>query len=505
MSRIHVPRRTLLKGLGVAMSLPFLESVAWASPEPMWSNLRDGPGKQRRPVRLAFFHVPYGIGRVRGHSTSNGEAWFWPDNKADFSPTGKLSRTLEPLRQMIQECLLIDGLEGAAGRGPGHAFETGRWLTALHPNSDEDKKSTVNIGISADQYAAQQIGMYTALPSLELGVSRCRLSGTTEGGYSRAYNNTVSYRSPTQALPSENNPRAVFNRLFSNRRGSGQSSGGPSVDVSQYMTSGGNDLTGLPQGPASVDQSMLDLVLGSSKDLKRKVSKADQRTIDEYMDSVRSLERRVIAIEQQHAAAARAAVEGKKRNKKTSKRGNFSKPIEVEISDGEMSWTEHLEVMQDLMILAFQVDITRVVTLPFSLPYDGRNYPELGFKDSHHAVTHGPSSEESEAQHIAIDALNIKMFNRIVQKMKSLNDGRGTLLDNSILMYGSGMMDTSHNYRKRLPTILAGRGGGTIKTGRVMDANGQNLGDLLGGILVRSGCKLEKPFATGTKLMDGLS
>lgn len=504
MSRFSIHRRTLLKGLGVSMALPFLETMAWASPESLWSKVADGPGKQRRPVRLAFFHVPYGIGRVRGHATQNGEPWFWPNSAQDFSPTGKLSRVLEPLRQMIPDCMLIDHLNTPKGTGPGHAFETGRFITAAHPDMVEDKKASVNISISADQYAAMQLGMYTALPSLELGVSRCKLSGTTEGGLSSAYNNTISFRSANQALPSENNPRAVFNRLFSNRRGSGRQAGGPNVDVSAFMTSGGNDLAGLPQGgPASLDQSMLDLVMQSSKDLKKKVSRADQRTIDEYLDSVRSLERRVVAIEQQQAAAERAAIAGKK--KKKEDRGNFSKPIEVKIPDGDITWTEHLEVMQDLMILAFQVDLTRVVTLPFSLPYDGRNYPELGFNDSHHAVTHGPGSAESEAQHIAIDQLNMKMFNRIVQKMKSLNDGNGTLLDNSILFYGSAMTDTSHSTYRRIPTLLAGRGGGTLKTGRVVEANGQNPGDLLGGILVRAGCKLEKPFGYGTKIMEGLS
>lgn len=501
MRRFRIPRRTMLKGLGVAMALPMLETMGWADPGPASATGND-PKRPRRPVRLGFFYVPYGFGRTGNHRGTGDETWFWPAGPEDFSSTGALSQTLQPLRPVVGDCLLIDRMNNPRMSGPGHAIEAARFITAAHPNMEEEKRSTVNISISADQYAAQQLGIYTALPSLELAVSRCRLSGTSEANLSGAYLNTISYRSATQALPAENNPRAVFDRLFSNRRGSG-GGGGPEVDVSQYMVTGGDGLDlAAGGGAASLDQSMLDLVMDSAKDLKGKVSRADQRTLDEYLDGVRSLERRVVAIERQQAAAQRAAAESRQGRKRSSDRGTFSDPIEVEIPEGSITWTQHLEVMTDLMILAFQTDLTRIVTLPFSHPYDGRNYPELGFKDQHHAVTHGDTSVESADKHKAIDALNVEMFARMVQKMKSLGDGHGTLLDNSILMFGSGMTDTSHNTYTRVPTILAGRGGGTITTGRTINANGDNLGDLLGAILARAGCSMDQPFGYGTKMMD---
>jgi hypothetical protein len=468
-------RRSCLRGLGVALALPFLETMAWADPPKS--------GGQKRPVRLAFFYTPYGMGR------GGAEPWFWPKDAASFSPSGALSPVLEGLRPVVSDCLLIGDLNNPRpdDREPGHVVEASSWLTAAGVAQDKEHRATVNLSISADQVAALQLGAYTSLPSLELGVSNCNLSGTSEAGLSAGYLNTISYRAPTQPLPSDNNPRSVFNRLFSTRHSTVKKRSGGLADTSAFAGGGG----GGEEGP-SLDQSMLDQVMENSASLRRHVSGADNRTLDEYLDGVRALEKRVVMIERQQAEEAlERASKGK------AKSGKFSDPIEVTLPSGALARGAHLQLMADLMILAFQTDLTRVVTMPFCHPYDGCAYPELGFTDDHHAATHQKEPEK----HLKIDQFHITMYARILQKMRSLNDGYGTLLDNSIVMFGSGMADWSHNTANHLPTIVAGRGGGTLNPGRYIKAKG-TMGDLLSAILARAGCRLDKPFGNGTKLMD---
>lgn len=476
-------RRTMLKGLGVAMALPLLETMGWAE--------APAKGGGKSPVRLAFFYTPYGFGRAS-------DPWFWPKDAAAYSPTGTLSPVLDSLRPVVSDCLLLDNLSNprADDREPGHVVEMSSWLTAAPVAQEKEKRSSVNISMSADQVAALQLGAYTLLPSLELAVSDCNLSGTSEAGLSGAYLNTLAYRSATQALPSDNNPRSVFNRLFSTRKSiARKGGGGPTTDTSRFAATAGGAAA---EGP-SLDQSMLDLVMESAGGLRKHVSGADQRTLDEYLDGVRSLEKRVVAIERQQAEAAKAAA-----NKGKPRAGKYSDPIEVALpANNAVPRSEHLRVMSDLMILAFQTDLTRVVTLPFAHPYDNASYPELGFTENHHAATHMDKSQPEK--HLKIDQFHVKQFANIVQRMKSLNDGSGTLLDNSIMMFGSGMTDWSHSTSNRLPIILAGRGGGTINQGRYVKTTKGVMGDLLSAILARAGCTLEKPFGNGTRLLPDLS
>lgn len=483
-SRFLISRRTCLRGLGVALALPLFETMGWAG-----GSAGSSSDLSQKPVRLMFLHTPYGFGRQPELK------WFWPSNPKDFSPTGELSPVLTPLRSVVNDCLLIDqvAIPKLAGEGgPGHAFESGRWLTCVHPNGEADKKASVNLGISADQVAANHLGLYTALPSLELAARPYSLSGTTEGGYAAAYNRTLSFRSANQALPSESSPKAVFDRLFSQRKSMRRRSGGGKGYVGAGATADDNT--------PSLDQSMLDLVLESSADLRKHISRGDQRILDEYLDSTRALEKRVVAIERQQAEAALAATSKTKTTKREA--GLWSDPINVQMpaNEGGAKYSEKVMVMAELAILAFQTDLTRVVTLPFSLPYDNTNYPELGFTDNHHAATH----DEKPEHNLAIDQLNITLFTRIVEKMRGLNDGKGTLLDNSLILFGSGMRDWSHNTESRLPTILAGRGGGAVKPGRMINARG-TLPDLLTSMLTAAGCKLDKPFSRGTQLFPDLA
>ena len=481
--RLRIPRRTCLKGLGVAMALPLLEAMGWADPP------RGAAGK--RPVRLAFFYTPYGYGRTGIKDES-----FWPKDEKSFAPTGVLPPTLEPLRPVISECMLLGNLSNLRADREngiaGHVTEAAGFLTCAPMAFEKDKRGTVNIGISADQVAAQQLGAYTTLPSLELAVSACNLSGLTEQGLAAAYHNTISYRSATQPLPADNSPRSVLGRLFSTRKSVPRKAAAPGADTSRFAAGGG----GADDGQ-SLDQSMLDVVMDSTADLRRHISGADQQTLDGYLDSVRSLEKRVAAIERQQLEAARAKAVGGR-----ARAGKFSDPITVTPPAGEAPTRgERVRLMADLMILAFQTDLTRVVTLPFAHPYDGSTFPELGFLEDYHACSH---LDADTSKVLKIEQFHIRQFAYIIQRMRGLLDGGGTLLDNSILLFGSGMQNNSHNTYTNLPVLLAGRGGGTIAPGRYLQSKG-TMADLLTALLARAGCTLEKPFANGTKLFPELS
>ncbi len=467
--RTVLSRRTCLKGLGVAIALPLLETMGWA----------DTPkGVAKNPVRMAFLSSPFGVYPDA----------FWPKDIKTFGPSGVVPPTLEPMRALLGDCLIIQGLQNPGvndTKASTHLVETSAWLTCTPAKGG----GMVEVGISADQIAALQIGGYTAIPSLELGIQNSNFSHTGEDGFAGAYYDTISFRTPTQPLPCENNPRSVLNRLFSSRKSMPR----------RHTTSGGVAAVGggaaEGDGP-SLDQSMLDVVLESAADLRNHISTSDQRTVDEYLDGVRSLEKRVAAIEKQQAEAARA-----KESKGNAKSGlKYSDPIEVTIKDTK--WSEHVKVMGDLMILAFQTDLTRIATLVFEHPF-GISYPELGFTEAHHECSHHDNKQDKIDKLCKIERFQIEQLAYIVGRMKTLLDGSGTLLDNSMIMWGSGMGYGFQHSNNNLPTILAGRGGGTIRTGRLVHASG-NQGDLLMAILARAGCDPARTIGSGTKPSNDL-
>jgi hypothetical protein len=474
-----IPRRRCLKGLGVALALPLLETMGWADPPRV--------AAYKAPIRLGFVYMPLGVNTKQ----------FWPSDPKTYPVT--LPPSLEPLRAVIDQCLLLEGVDnvdhGKLGNA-AHALELSTWLTATLP--DENKRDTINIATSIDQIAAQHIGLYTPLPSLELATQGNSASGTGQEGLNNMYYTTGSFGSPTQPLPVETNPGNVLKRLFSSRQSTPRKRGGPAVDTAKFASSA----TGAPADEQTLDRSMLDLVMEEAKGLRARVSLDDQHRLDDYLGTVRSLETRVAAIERQQAEAAKAAKGGAG----SAGASDFkrSEPIEVKIPPANMKWSEHVKVMGDLMILAFQADLTRVCTLMTSHP-QGINYPELGFSDGHHDVSHHDADQAKLAKVAQIDRFNIEQFAYIVAKMKTLREGPGTLLDNSILLWGSGQEDGSNHSNRRLPTIIAGKGGGTIRTGRhVPKANG-NHGDLLTAILARAGVPVERPIGIGAKLLPDLS
>jgi len=446
-------RRTCLKGLGVALALPLFETMGWAE------SLKAKAYKP--PVRLGFMYMPHGVIMDQ----------FWPKDAEIFLKTPPAA--LASLKPVMEYCLMMKGITGipiSPFNGAPHALELSTWLTATLP--DANLRNKINIAISADQIAANYVGAMTSLPSLELATMP-QTHKENQEGLNEGYYSHCSFRSPTQAVPAETNPRNVLNRLF-NKVGSGSK-------------------TRKPGAMDKLDRSMLDLVLGGAKDLRRTLPQTDQHKLDEYLDSVRCVERRIAAVEyrQKEAALEKAGVSTSKRN------AADSPPIEVKIPEGDKR-SEYMQVMCDLNVLAFQTDTTRVSTYIGSTP-NGVSYPELGFTDTHHSTTHHNNEKVKSDKVAAITAFNISQFAYMVKKMHSLREGDGTLLDNCIMMWGSGLEDGNKHSRESLPFIIAGKGGGSLNTGRFLTGIKGNQGDLLTTLLDCAGVPLDRPIGIATK------
>jgi hypothetical protein len=451
-----INRRTCLKGIGVALALPLFETMGWAEPEKKKA--------AKPPVRLGFMYMPHGVIMDQ----------FWPTSPENFLTSP--SPALESLRPVLSQCLLMKGISGvpiSPFNGAPHALELSTWLTAKLP--DANHRNEINISISADQIAANYVGHLTSLPSLELATMP-QTHKENQEGLNEGYYSHCSFRSATQAVPAETNPRSVLNRLF----------GMPDQ-------AGGLRKSGRTVQAEALDRKMLDLVIGGAKDLRRKLPQSDQHKLDEYLDSVRSVERRIAAIEyrQKEAALEAAGVSASKRS------ASDSPPIEIKIPLGDKR-SEYMQVMCDLNVLAFQTDTTRVSTYIGSTP-NGVSYPELGFTDTHHSQTHHANQPDKVAKVAAITAFNIAQFAYMVKRMQSIREGDGTLLDNTIMLWGSGLEDGNKHQRENLPFIVAGRGGGTINTGRFLTNVRGNQGDLLTTLLACAGVPLDRPIGIATK------
>ncbi len=457
MSTHLIDRRTYLKGMGVALALPLMESMGWAEA---------ARKAVKPPVRLGFMYMPHGVIMDK----------FWPASPESFLTAPPPA--LESLRPVLNQCLMMKGISGvpiAPYTNAPHALELSTWLTARIP--DPDKRSQVNIAMSADQIAANYVGHLTSLPSLELATMPQTHKENQEGLH-EAYYSHCSFRSPTQALPAEINPRNVLNRLF-----------------------GMTDQAGRRQNTRTdpLDRKMLDLVLGGAKDLRRRLPQVDQHKLDEYLDSVRAVERRIAAIEhrQKEAALEAAGISTTKRH------APDSPPIEIKIPLGDKR-SEYMQVMCDLNVLAFQTDTTRVSTYIGSTP-NGVSYPELGFTNTHHSQTHHNEEAEKVRKVAAITAFNIEQFAYMIKRMHSIREGAGTLLDNCIMMWGSGLEDGNKHRRENLPFIIAGMGGGSIDTGRFLTNIRGNQGDLLTTLLGCAGVPLDRPIGIATKQLTEIA
>jgi hypothetical protein len=473
-----IDRRTCLKGLGAALALPLLETMGWAETP---------AATGRAPVRMAFINVPHGVDNAN----------FWPA-EARTAANAALPKILEPLRPVIGECLILGGLHHLRAYGDGnapHPRETATWLTGFPA-----KRDTVENAISADQIAAQKLGAYTALPSLELGMHEANRAGDCQMGYTCAYNTNISWRSATQPMPKEISPRAVFQRLFSSRRSTPVRRGrGPAIDPARFAAAPGMS-GGEAAAMSSLDQSMLDLVLADARTLRDRISGTDRRKLDEYLDGVRELEKRLQSIEQQQALAAKSGAAG-------ARHGTKSSPlIEIAVPDAiPARFDEHARLMLDLIALAFQSDTTRIATMMFGQYIGtGGGYPEIGVPEAHHELSHHGNDPAKLGKLTTINAYHVTQLAHLLQRLKGLKEGAGTVLDSCMILYGSGMGDGDKHNHHNLPTILAGGGGGTIRTGRYVKQCAGNFCDLLMAMLARAGSPVDG-LGDGTRPLPDLA
>ena len=433
MSVSRLERRTFLKGLGLSLGLPMLEAMR---PE---SSAKAAPANQP-PVRMAFVFFPNGAIMPSWTPSETGENY-------------KLSKTLEPLADFKGDMNVLTGLAQDNGRAKGdgagdHARCASSYLTGAHPYKTSG--ADIRVGVSVDQAAAQKVGHLTKLPSLELGIEKGRNAGNCDSGYSCAYSSNVSWKSATTPMAKEIHPRLVFERLFGDAKQSEE--GRERRDFYR--------------------KSVLDFVANDADKLKAKLGITDRRKLDEYFSSVRDLERRVVRAEQE---AERV-------------RPDF------EVPDGiPRDYQQHVRLMFDLMVLAFRTDTTRIATFMLGNAGSNRSYRMVGVSDGHHQLSHHRDKKELIDKIQKIDGFLVGEFAYFLRKLKSEEEGSGTLLDNSLIMYGSGLSDGNRHHHHNLPVVLAGRGGGTIRTGRHINTGGEiPLNNLFLSLLDRVGADVEK-------------
>lgn len=440
-----ISRRQVLRGMGTALALPMLEGAL-----PL-SALAQSLRPAQRPNRIAFLFVPNGV---------NMEHW----TPATEGALDTLPTVLEPLQPLKSEFQVLTGLAQrnafALGDGPGdHARSSAAWLTGVHPKKTAG--SDIQNGISADQVASQHIGGRTRLPSLELGCERGAVSGNCDSGYSCAYSSSISWRSPTTPMPKEVNPRMVFERLF-----------GDSELAEESL-----------QKRRKQRISILDLVAEDAAELKRKLGSRDKLKIEEYFTSVRDIESRLERMEESEA--------------KLVKMGQ--KPTGVPSDYGE-----HVRLMGDMMILAFQADLTRISTFMFANEGSNRNYRNIGISDGHHDISHHGKQVEKLEKKRRIDRFHVEQLAYILNRMRSIREVEGTLLDNTMLLYGGGIGDGDRHNHDDLPILLAGRGAGKLMPGRhVRFRQGTPLNNLFLSMLDKVGVDVEQ-LGDSTGKLQGL-
>ncbi|HEV8130060.1 MAG TPA: DUF1552 domain-containing protein [Acidobacteriota bacterium] len=434
-TRKHLPRRTFLKGMGTAIALPVLEAMA-----PALASI--SPATRKSPVRLAFVYVPNGIVM---------KDWTPKDAGQNFECT----RILKPLEACREDLFVLSGLEdhngNALGDGPGdHARAGASFLTGVH--CKKTAGADLQAGVSVDQIAAQQIAAETRFPSIELGCEDSRTVGNCDSGYSCAYTNSISWRTPTTPMPPEINPRAAFERLF----GTEDLSLDPKIRARR----------------AQYRRSILDLVSEDTRKLVGTLGPTDRRKIDEYLVAVREIEKRIESAEKDNRGLAPA----------------IEKPAGIPIT-----FPDYAKLMYDLQVVAFQADLSRVATLMIGREGSMRVYPEIGIPDPHHPLTHHRNNPDWIEKVAQINCLHAELFGYFLMKLKSTQDGEGTLLDHSMVIYGSALSDGNRHTHENLPVLLAGRGDGSLKPGRhIVFKQGTPMTNLYLSLLDRMGVHPEK-------------
>jgi len=404
-----LPRRTFLRGAGACIALPLLDAMVPALAQ----------SAAPKPARLGFIYMPNGVAR-----NFDGIDFFTPPT------TGKnfeLSRILTPLEPYKDVLTVVSGLahhqadaqdDGANG---DHTRATSSWLSGARAKRTEG--ADVENGITADQVAAAVIGRDTPLPSLELAIDLNFLSGQCENSYACIYMNTISWRSPTSPLPTENNPRVVFERLFGN---------------------GGTTAQRLAL--AHENRSILDSVTEDFARLKLKLGPSDRAQVDGYLDSVREVERRIAAVERLGDDAGLPALE---------------RPRGIPDNFGD-----HVRLMYELQWLAFQADLTRIVTFMLGRELNFRTYPEIGFNEGHHGVSHHGDRPEQIEKLARLNTYQTDLFAEFLAKLEATPEGDGTLLDHSLFLYGASLSNPNLHAHYDLPLALVGGAGGALEGNR---------------------------------------
>lgn len=404
-----VSRRTVLKGLGTALALPWLEGL-------MPKAASAAPAPSGGPTRLAFLYVPNG---------KHMEAWTPKATGTAF----ELPATLEPLAPFKSQLNVLSGLTldkaRANGDGPGdHARSLSSFLTGKQARKTAG--SDIRIGISADQVAAQHVGAETRFPSLEIGCERGQQAGNCDSGYSCAYSSNISWRGESTPNAKEVDPKQVFERLFA-----------------------GKDASDSAQARAKREQnrkSILDFVQEDANRLRGQLGATDVRKLDEYLVSVRELEQRI---------------------------DKFRQPVDPKVTAGVAKPTgvpkdfkEHLRIMADLLVLAFQADLTRVNTFVFANEGSNRSYAFLSIPEGHHDLSHHGNDSKKQEKIQQINKFHVEQLAYLLGKLKAVKEGDATLLDRTMLVYGSGIGDGNRHNHDDLPILLVGGGNGKLKTGQ---------------------------------------
>src|SRR5665213_531176 len=395
----HLSRRTMLRGMGVAAALPLLDSM-----------LPVQTPRAKPTVRLGFVYLPHGAIMNQWTPSTEGAGF-------EFSP---ILKPLEPLRDYVN---VVSGLgHRAADTTAVHSLSPTTWLSGVRPKPTQGVDAYA--GVTADQIAAREIGQDSLLPSLELATEdNSALIGACDRDYGCIYMNTLSWRTPTTPLPMEINPRKVFERLF----GSGGSAEERAARIKE-------------------DRSILDPVSSDAGTLQKTLGAKDRAMVGDYLESVREIERRIQKAGQQQLDSYSELPEA---------------PVGI-----PYAFEEHINLMYDLLALAYQTNVTRVFTFMVAREESNKTYPQIGVHDGHHATSHHQNKPEKLEKLVKIQQYHIGLFARFLDKLKSTPDGDGSLLDHSVLLYGSNMSNSNVHNHFPLPNLLVGGGAGTLKGGR---------------------------------------
>jgi len=444
-TRMHLPRRTVLRGLGATLALPLLDCMVPALTAQ--SRTAAAPIK-----RFGVFYVPNGMSMPYWYPKTEG-------------PLDELPPTLRPLEAFKDRVLLCGGLDDESANlvkgGGDHARSAGTFLTCVPYKITNG--ADVSNAVSMDQIAARELSKETQLASLELGIESNAMLGNCDGGASCAYTNTIAWRTPTTPLPIENDPRAVFERMFG--------------------TSGSTD----PEARLARmrrDRSILDLVGDELHGLERVVGPGDQIKLAEYLEALRDIERRIEMAERQN----------------TRELPVVDQPVGV-----PNDYAEHARIMMDLLALAYQTDLTRISTFMLAREVSGRAYPQIGVSDSHHPLSHHQDEPAKLERLHRINEFHVQQFAYLVAKLDALPEGDGSMLDSTLFLYGTGISDSNTHFHDDLPIVLVGGRNAGIKGGRyIRYPKDTPLANLHVSILEKLGVPVEA-FGDSTGPLDRLT